>query len=117
MRKLLFMTLFLLSGMAVMAQEVEKVDASKVKQITFQGDQVTIVYNDGTVSKTADMATITIDFSNITTSIEERMAITEREGLEGKPVYNLKGQLVGRSAARLSKGVYVIDGKKVVIKN
>jgi hypothetical protein len=111
------MTLFLLSGMAVMAQEVEKVDASKVKQITFQGDQVTIVYNDGTVSKTADMATITIDFSNITTSIEERMAITEREGLEGKPVYNLKGQLVGRSAARLSKGVYVIDGKKVVIKN
>ena len=103
--------------MAVVAQEVEKVDASKVKQITFQGDEVTIVFNDGTVSKTADMATVTIDFSSITTSIEQRLAVTEREGLEGKPVYNMKGQLVGRSAARLSKGVYVIDGKKVIIKN
>ena len=44
------------------------------------------------------------------------MAITKKEGLEGKTIYNMKGQVVGNSAARLSKGIYIIDGKKVVIK-
>ena len=31
-------------------------------------------------------------------------------------VYNLNGQLVGKSAANLSKGVYIIGKKKVIIK-
>jgi len=31
-------------------------------------------------------------------------------------VYDLKGNKVGKSAAALKKGVYVIKGKKVIIK-
>ena len=62
-----------------------------------------------------DMATVTIDFSSVT-SVEDRLAITEKAGIEGKNVYNLKGQLVGTSAARLEKGIYIIEGKKIVIR-
>jgi hypothetical protein len=36
--------------------------------------------------------------------------------LEGKPVYDLSGKLLGNSAASLKAGVYIIDKKKVVVK-
>lgn len=104
----------LLSGISVMADDAQKIDASKVSKITFSGDNVTIQYKDGT-SATLDMETVTLDFSTVT-SVEERIAIAEKQGLEGKAVYNLNGQLVGNSVARLQKGVYVINGKKVIIK-
>ena len=83
-------------------------------QITFNGDNVTIKYNDGT-SATFDMETVTIDFSKVT-SIGERIEMTKKMGLEGKQVYDLKGRKAGKSAAALKKGIYVIDGKKVIIK-
>ena len=38
-----------------------------------------------------------------------------KEALQGK-VYNLNGQLVGNSVEGLSKGVYIVNGKKVIIK-
>ena len=31
-------------------------------------------------------------------------------------VYNLKGQVVGTTKDNLAKGVYIVDGKKVVIR-
>ena len=115
MKNMMLMSCLLLSVMSATADNIQKIDASKVSNITFNGDNVTIQYNDGTPDATFDMATVTIDFST-TTSIEERMAITKKEGLEGKTIYNMKGQVVGNSAARLSKGIYIIEGKKVVIK-
>ncbi len=98
-----------------MADDVKTIDASKVSSITFDGDKVTINYNDGTTAETLGMADVVLDFSSVT-SIEERIDIATKAGIEGKQVYNLKGQLVGNSVARLAKGVYVIDGKKVIIK-
>ena len=62
-----------------------------------------------------DMETVTIDFSKVT-SIGERIEMTKKMGLEGKQVYDLKGRKAGKSAAALKKGIYVIDGKKVIIK-
>lgn len=114
MKKLFLMSCLLLSGIGAMADDVQTIDASKVSKITFSGDNVMIQYKDGT-SATVDMETVTLDFSHVT-AIEERVAISEKQGLEGKAVYNLNGQLVGNSAARLSKGVYVINGKKVIVK-
>ena len=38
-----------------------------------------------------------------------------KKALQGK-VYNLQGQYVGSSPKGLSKGVYMINGKKVIIK-
>ena len=96
-------------------EDVVRIDASKVQKITFSGDQVTVKYNDGTPDATLDMGTVVLDFSN-TTGIEERIALAKKAGLQGKKVYDLKGKLVGNDATQLKKGVYVIDGKKVIIK-
>lgn len=101
--------------MAAKADDVQKIDVSKVSKITFEGDNVVITYNNGTATTTADMATVVLDFSSAT-GIEERVVLLEKEGLEGKAVYNLNGQQVGNSAARLAKGVYIINGKKVIVK-
>ena len=102
-------------SMAAMADDVQKIDVTKVSKITFEGDNVVITYNNGTATTTADMATVVLDFSSAT-GIEERVVLLEKEGLEGKAVYNLNGQQVGNSAARLAKGVYIINGKKVIVK-
>ena len=114
MKKLFLLGMFCLS-VAAMADDVQKIDVSKVSKITFEGDNVVITYNNGTATTTADMATVVLDFSSAT-GIEERVVLLEKEGLEGKAVYNLTGQQVGNSAARLAKGVYIINGKKVIVK-
>jgi hypothetical protein len=114
MKKLFLLGMLCLS-VAAMADDVQKIDVSKVSKITFEGDNVVITYNNGTATTTADMATVVLDFSSAT-GIEERVVLLEKEGLEGKAVYNLNGQQVGNSAARLTKGVYIINGKKVIVK-
>jgi hypothetical protein len=114
MKKLIVMSCMLCLTLAAMA-DGGKIDGSTIKKITFNGDQVTIVFNDGTETLVADMATVTIDFSKAT-GIEERLAAVKQAGFEGMAVYNLNGQLVGKSAANLSKGVYIIGKKKVIIK-
>ena len=101
------------------ADEVMKIDASKVQQITFTGDAVTVKYNDGTADTTMDMGTVVIDFSN-TTGIRE-YGKTRRWGDEktgrredAKAVYDLQGRK--RTQGAQKKGIYMIDGKKVVTK-
>ena len=106
--------------MTVAADDVTKIDASKVKQVTFNGDQVTVKYNDGTPDATLDMATVVLDFSNVT-GIEERTALVKKAGLQGKKVYDMKGQEVANGSRLLGQGalkagMYIIDGKKVTIK-
>ncbi len=113
-KKLLFLGCFLVASMNIMADDVKTIDAAKVSKITFSGDNVTIKYKDGTPDLTVDMETVTLDFSNVTAI--ERVAIAKKKGLEGKAIYNMKGQLVGNSVANLSQGIYIINGKKVVIK-
>lgn len=119
MKKLLLVFVLVLTVVSVGAQtktrgNVQGIDAAKVSTITFSGDNVTINFTDGT-SSTFDMETVTIDFSNVT-STGKRIEITKKMGLEGKQVYDLKGRKAGKSAAALKKGVYIIDGKKVIIK-
>ena len=117
MKKLLLLSLLLLSVMNVVADDKQKLDATKISEITFNGDDVIILFNDGT-SKTYDMGAtepVTIDFSNMA-GMNERLQLTQALGLEGKQVYDLKGRKAGKSAAALKKGVYVIEGKKIIIK-
>lgn len=113
MKQLFLMTMAFCLSLGAMA-DGDKIDVSTLSKITFEGDQVVLHYKNGTTSM-VDMATVTIDFSSVT-SVEDRLAITEKAGIEGKNVYNLKGQLVGTSAARLEKGIYIIEGKKIVIR-
>ena len=112
MKRSILMSLAVCFCLGMMA-DGEKIDATTLSSITFEGDQVVLHYKNGT-SSTVDMEAITIDLSSVT-SIKERQAITEKAGIEGQNVYNLKGQLVSNSAARLPKGVYIIGGKKVIV--
>ena len=84
-----------------------------VSEITFDGDNVVLQYSDNT-SDNGDMSLVTLSFSySTTTGISQVEGI--KQALQGK-VYNLQGQCVGSSLQGLSKGVYIINGKKVIIK-
>ena len=113
--------LLLLAGMlstAVFAgsKQTVKIDGQliekTVSEITFDGDNVVLQYADNT-SGQADMSLVTLSFSYTTTGISQVEGI--KKALRGK-VYNLQGQYVGSSLQGLSKGVYIINGKKVIIK-
>lgn len=113
--------LLLLAGMlstAVFAgsKQTVKIDGQliekTVSEITFDGDNVVLQYADNT-SDQADMSLVTLSFTYQTTGISQVEDI--KKALRGK-VYNLQGQYVGSSLQGLSKGVYMINGKKVVIK-
>lgn len=117
MKKILLTGSLLLLCSLTFADDSSKtnVDGTKVRKITFDGDQITIKYNDGTSDATYDMADVMISFSNAT-SIQERIAIARKTGLEGEKIYTLKGEYVGNSVARLRPGLYIIKNKKVIIK-
>ena len=113
--------LLLLAGMlstAVFAdnKQTVKIDGQVIEktisEITFDGDNVVLHYADNT-SDPADMSLVTLSFSYTTTGISQVAGI--KKALQGK-VYNLQGQFVGSSLQGLSKGVYIINGKKVIIK-
>ena len=116
MKKFFVMSLMLCLSLAAMADgEKTKVDGSQLSKITFRGDYVVLHFTDGSSQTIDDMSTVYV-YMSTATGMEERVAITTKAGLEGQPVYNLKGQLLGTSAASLEKGVYIIGGKKVIIK-
>lgn len=110
---LLFCGLFLLS-LHVMADgtEPEKIDVTKLTKITFDGDNVILHFKNGSTAQTKDMETIIIDMSGAT-GIE---TIRQVESLKGKGVYNLRGEYLGQGVEGLQKGLYIVDGKKVIIK-
>ena len=89
-----------------------QVKEKTISEITFDGDNVVLHYADNT-SATEDMSLVTLSFSYTTTGISQVEGI--KKALQGK-VYNLQGQCVGSSLQGLSKGVYIINGKKVIIK-
>lgn len=59
------------------------------------------------------MLLVTLSFTYQTTGISQVEDI--KQALQGK-VYTLQGQCVASSLQGLSKGVYIINGKKVIIK-
>lgn len=90
-----------------------KVSDKTVTEITFDGDNVTLSYADNS-SETKDMSLVSLSFSyDSTTEINKIEEV--KKSLQGK-VFNLNGQLVGNSLDGLSKGIYIVNGKKVIIK-
>lgn len=86
--------------------------AQTVTQIAFDGDHVILTYSDNS-SLTTDMSGVKIAFEYGTTGISQ--VNTAEKALVGK-VFNLNGQLVGTSTEGLAKGVYIVNGKKVIVK-
>lgn len=117
MKKILWAgSLLLLCTVAFAGNEPKTtLDGSKIQKITFNGDEMNVKYNDGTADATFDMAEVVITFSNAM-SIQERVTIARNAGLEGKKIYTLKGVYMGKSVANLQPGLYIVDGKKILIK-
>lgn len=84
-----------------------------VSNLTFNGNNVTLQFDDNT-SLTEDMSKVSISLSyENTTGITN---ITSMDNSGQSKVYNLNGQYMGKDANALNKGVYIINGKKTVIK-
>ncbi len=84
-----------------------------VSNLTFNGNNVTLQFDDNT-SQTEDMSKVSISLSyENTTGITN---ITSMDNSGKSKVYDLNGQYMGKDANALNKGVYIINGKKTVIK-
>jgi hypothetical protein len=84
-----------------------------VSNLTFNGNNVTLQFDDNT-SLTENMSKVSISLSyENTTGITN---ITSMDNSGKSKVYNLNGQYMGKDANALNKGVYIINGKKTVIK-
>ena len=50
----------------------------------------------------------------ITTGIE---SVSDQKSVNNGVVYNLNGQVIGnQSTSNLSKGIYIVNGKKIVVR-
>lgn len=83
-----------------------------VTNLTFSGDNVTLVFDDSS-SQAEDMSLVNIALTYGATGIENVEA-SERK-TDGR-VYSISGQYVGNTTDGLGKGVYIVNGKKIVIK-
>lgn len=84
-----------------------------VSNLTFNGNNVTLQFDDNT-SLTEDISKVSISLSyENTTGITN---ITSMDNSGKSKVYNLNGQYMGKDTNALNKGVYIINGKKTVIK-
>ena len=115
-RHLLVLGLSLLC-LGTMADDVQTVTIGgstvdkTVKQITFDGDNVILHYADNS-TETQDMAVeVKISF-DLSTAIEYLGVETVKDA----KVYNLRGQYLGDNLQDLPAGVYIQNGKKVIVK-
>lgn len=86
-----------------------------VTELTFSSDNVVLAFEDGT-SQTVDMALVSIDLTYDGGSSETAISDIEARPAVQPRVYTISGQYVGQSTEGLSKGIYIVGGRKVVIK-
>ena len=86
-----------------------------VKRITFNGDEIVLVFADNT-QQTVEMTAVKIDFvyDNVENSVFYQMETHKVKEQTG--IYNLNGQSVGGTREKLPKGIYIVDGRKEVVK-
>lgn len=84
-----------------------------VTRLTFSGDDVVMTFADNT-SQTADMSLVSINFSYSPSTAISRPEVETENAV--KKVYNLNGQYMGNSTEGLPKGLYIVNGKKMVIR-
>lgn len=83
-----------------------------VTELTFSGDEVTLTFEDNT-SQTADLSLVSIDLTYNTSGIS---VSTKADKVKDNRVYSISGQYVGNSTVGLQKGIYIVNGKKIVVK-
>lgn len=85
-----------------------------ITELTFNGDQVTMKFEDGS-TRIEDMSLVSIalTYSETSTGITE---IETDDQSTVKRVYTISGQYVGTSTERLPQGIYIVNGKKTIVK-
>lgn len=85
-----------------------------VKTISFEGDNVVLTYTDGSSDK-EDMELVTLAFAydSSSTGISQ---LTAAKGEKAQQVYTLDGVAVGKNLQGLRPGIYIVKGKKILIK-
>ena len=115
-RHLLVLGLSLLC-LGTMADDVQTVTVGgspvdkTVTQITFDGDDVILHFSDDSSDKWDMAAEVKIAF-DLFTAIEYLGVETVKDA----KVYNLRGQYLGDNLQDLPAGVYIQNGKKVIVK-
>ena len=110
----------LLMSLGVMADDVQTVTVGgttvnkTVTQITFSGDDVVLHFSDNSTQTAGMDADVKIAFDLSATYIEAANAQRSTPGTKG--IYNLRGQYMGETTDGLATGIYIVNGKKVVIK-
>ena len=84
-----------------------------VTSIAFDGDNVVLTLEDNT-TLTAPMEGVAVSLAY--QGVADGIGQPEAGGPRPAAVYTISGQYVGNSAEGLPKGVYIVGGKKLVIK-
>lgn len=119
MKKTILAIAFVAVCQLTMADATQQVTISgttvegEVASLTFDGDNVVVAFADGT-TQSVDMGELSI---LLTYSDNSGIAQIESEvdPAKGK-IYNLAGQYVGNDTKSLSRGIYIVNGKKILVK-
>ena len=118
-KTLLFSLLMLLSGGSVLADSQQTVTINGapvdkfVSKLTFSGDQVTLIFDDNS-SQTEDLSLVSIGLTYGTSGISDIQ--DEAAKVQDGRIYSISGQYVGTSKDNLKKGIYIVNGKKFIVK-
>ena len=99
----------------VNGSNVEVSAVSQMRKITFKNGVLAVTYKDGTTSTTPLTSIKRLFFSTPATGVEEVSVkdVTKKDAA----VYDLMGRKVSESLdGNLPKGIYIVDGKKVLVK-
>lgn len=84
-----------------------------VTSLSFEGDNAVVTFAEGD-QQTVDMGELSITLSYSEQTAIESVAI-DTAPTTGK-IFNVAGQYVGNVTKTLGKGLYIIDGKKIIVK-
>lgn len=93
----------------------QKWEVAQLSKVTFEGDKMNVIGTDGSVTEVpiADIRKLVFFTEEGATDIKD----VEKDEKETKgEVRDLMGRLVTLDRDQLPKGIYIIDGKKTLIK-
>lgn len=119
MKKSILSVALMAMSMGAMADATQTVTISgtsvdkQVASLSFDGDNVVITFSEG------DTQTVDMEELSILLTYSENSGIVQIESddnqADGK-IFNLAGQYVGDNKQSLNRGIYIVNGKKIVVK-